>query len=456
MTCRSSREPRSGKVLVLLAFSLIAVVGAVALAADGGLMLDNRRQVQSAADAAALAAAIDLFTNYQTNQGTDPQGTAAARAQEAASAQGFTNGVNGVSVQVNIPPQSGDHVGLAGHAEVIVNYPQPRYFGGVFGSSATNISARAVARGRLWRFQTGILVLDLTASESLKVNGTGSVYVNGADVIVNSTNSQAVGGDGQGTTLTDVGGAFDLSGGIKTNTNIAGTINYNRIPTPDPLAYLPEPSLPSVSISVKGMSPNSSAAQPYLQALNLTAKQVNGQVYVLDPGRYDNLPNFTNGDVVILKQASDNSSQQGVYYLNGSGFTTNGATVVMDPTGATTGGLMLFNNPGNNSNSSGISISGGVVNLAPPTSGTYQGISIFQTRSATQTMSITGQGGTQITGTFYVPNASMQITGSSTTTLDVIGSQYISDTLQAGGNGTYAVNWDPNKTAPLRQLGLVE
>ena len=50
----------------------------------------------------------------------------------------------------------------------------------------------------------------------------------------------------------------------------------------------------------------------------------------------------------------------------------------------------------------------------------------------------------------------ISITGSSTSTLDVIGSQDISRTLQSGGGGNYAVSWDAEKTPRLRQLTLVE
>jgi hypothetical protein len=450
-----ARGQRRGKVIVMLALSLTAVVGYVALAADGGLLVEHRRQVQNASDMGAMAAAIDLYTNWRTNAGLDSSGSAAARAKEAVAAQGFVDGVSGVSVVVNIPPLSGPHTGEAGYAEVIVDYPQPRYFAGIFGSAPTHLRARAVARGRLTTGHNGILVLDLSVSESLKANGTGTVTVNNADIIVNSNDPQAVGGDGTGAILKDVGGAFQLTGGVKANATLVGTINYNQPPTPDPLAYLPEPPLPANAQTAKGVKPNSGSVATYLSALNLDPKSISGSVYVLDPGRYDKLPNFTNGDVVILRQASANS-QEGVYYLNGSGFTSNGATVVMDPTGGTTGGVMLYDDTRPNGNSTGISLTGGQVRLAPPTSGTYQGLSIFQERSSTVDLSITGQGGTQMTGTFYAAGAAIKVTGSDSTNADVIGSQYISRTLQIGGNGTFSVNWDPKQVAPMRQLAIVE
>ena len=62
----------------------------VALTIDGGGLLEQRRHAQAAADAAALAGAEDLFRHYPTNQGVDVGGTAAARAEAIAAANGFT------------------------------------------------------------------------------------------------------------------------------------------------------------------------------------------------------------------------------------------------------------------------------------------------------------------------------------------------------------------------------
>src|SRR5207249_992860 len=111
----------------------------------------------------------------------------------------------------------------------------------------------------------------------------------------------AVGGDGTGSVVKVVNGTVQLSGGIKANTVVDGPVNYNQKPTPDPLAYLPQPTLPDTALTAKSISASSLVSKLYLDALNIKAKDV-AQMYVLEPGRYDRLPNFTNGDVVILKQ----------------------------------------------------------------------------------------------------------------------------------------------------------
>src|SRR5436189_3884928 len=84
------RKPRSRAIVVLIAFCLTLILAFVAIAIDGGGLLDLRRQTQSTADAAALAAAEDLFVNYPKNKGLD-SGTAVARATAIAAANGFAN-----------------------------------------------------------------------------------------------------------------------------------------------------------------------------------------------------------------------------------------------------------------------------------------------------------------------------------------------------------------------------
>src|SRR5262249_54961995 len=148
--------------------------------------------------------------------------------------------------------------------------------------------------------------------------------------------------------------------------------------------------------------------------------------YTLTPGRYTNLPNFNVGDVVIFKQASY-SSVGGIYYIDGGGFTSTGATIQMDS--GTTGGIMIYNAPRSGATSNGISISGnsaGTVNLGPLTSGPYAGILFWQARTSSVPLAISGGGNFTLEGTFYAANANLQITGNGTAT---IGSQYISRTL---------------------------
>ena len=171
-----------GQSAPFVAFAWWRLIGFVAIAVDGGVLLDRRQTLQAAADAAALAAAQDLYANYLTNQGQDQNGTALQAALDNASDNGYPSG----NVTVNIPPTSGPFKDLVGYAEVIVTYDQQRYFSALFGKSKIQLTARAVAQGRAYATKAGIIILHPTASGALTMNGGGTVTVVGVPIIIDS------------------------------------------------------------------------------------------------------------------------------------------------------------------------------------------------------------------------------------------------------------------------------
>src|SRR5262245_44947368 len=98
--CNTRRRP--GNVVVAVAGSLVTLLACVSLSIDGGMLQDKRRQVQAAADAAALAASGDLYYNWSIERGSDAGGTAFALARETARTNGYEHGVNGTTVDVSI------------------------------------------------------------------------------------------------------------------------------------------------------------------------------------------------------------------------------------------------------------------------------------------------------------------------------------------------------------------
>lgn len=88
---RQKSNRRRGIVAVLVAVSLVILVGALAFAVDGGYMFEKKHLLTAAAEASASAAAHSVFSNYNDWSGRDPQGVAAAIAMEYAAANGFAN-----------------------------------------------------------------------------------------------------------------------------------------------------------------------------------------------------------------------------------------------------------------------------------------------------------------------------------------------------------------------------
>jgi Flp pilus assembly protein TadG len=416
---RLARTPRRGTVVVLVALCLVVLLGFTAIAIDGGLLLHDRRTVQAVADAAALAAADNLYYNYQSGQGLDPTGSAA----QTALAVVKDNGLSQASVQVNIPPLSGIATGKPGYAEVIITYAQSRGFSGVFGSGAIPVAARAVAIGKWAAANNGILVLNPTAPGALTNTGGGTMTVVGAPTIVDSNAPNDATATGGGTCKSP---EFDLTGipGISGSGNWVGTIYSGQQPTPDPLRYIPEPD-PSTMV---------------VQSKNQTHFSGNtAKTYTISPGVYS-------GGITVSGQATL-QMMPGIYYMDGGGFSFVGQGNL------NASGIVIVNNP--KSNTDVININGnGQINFSPPTTGIYAGISLWQIRAATNTIYLTGNGTSSMNGTFYAQHGTLNVTGNGVN--DVIGSQYISYNVVLGGNGSFSVSWNANLVGRTRYIYLVE
>jgi hypothetical protein len=407
-------QTRAGTVAVMSAVSLVVMMSMVAIAIDGGLLMDDRRRAQSAADAAALAGAADLFLKWQINQGLDKQGTAWLKATVTSGENGFPN------PEVYIPPISGPFAGKAGYIEVIVHYSQPRAFSRIWGSTDLPVTARAVAQGRWGTNKNGIILLDPTAPGSLTITGGGTMTVAGVPTIVDSNSPSAVTTTGGAATL--VTPELDVTGipGVL-GAGVIGTVNSGSPPVPDPLAYLPEPD-PSTMV---------------VQSSNQT-KAANGTLNI-QPGVYDK-------GISISGQATLNMAP-GIYYMRNGGFSFTGQGNL------NAAGVMIFTQP--NQSSDIVNIQGtGAINFSPPTSGIYRGIAFFQERSSSNVMNISGNGQSQMSGTFYAAHGTLNVTGNGAQ--DTLGSQYISYDLTVNGNGNFAVNWDVNLTGKIRIITLVE
>jgi hypothetical protein len=435
----SKQRSRRGNVVALVALSIVGVLGVVAIVIDGGILMSDRRGAQRAADCAALAAAIDMFTNQNANAGTDPSGTAKQSALTTAAANGFPNdGVN-ATVTVNIPPQSGVAAGKPYCAEVLITYYQTRFFSNIFGSGKLPVTARGVARGKYTAANPGILILDPTDNNTLDVTASGNVTVtNGGSIDVDSKSPNG------GATCTNSGNivadTINLSDNTYNHSNtgtLIGTVNYDVPPTPDPLAALPEPArpayptLPETTLQILGSSYSTS------QGVNYSGNQTI-QLY---PGYYEGIQ-LTGAGSVVLNPNPDGSP--GIYYLGSHGLS------ITNQGSMTANNVMLYSNGTGN-----ISLTGsGSLTMSPPTSGTYQGISLFQERSSNKQISITAQGNMNMTGTFYAAAAKATITGQGGYN-NPIGSQWIAWQLAVTGSGSFTVDYNGQGT-PVRSIGLIE
>jgi hypothetical protein len=457
---RLQRPTRKGIVAAFVAVSMIFVLGMAAITLDGGGLVDKRRQAQAAADAAAMAGACVSYQNYPNMHGNNQGHVIADAAYAMAAANGFANDGVRSDVTVNVPPKSGIYAGQSSYIEVLVTWYQPRYFSRIWGTDTIPVKARAVSRGAWVPAGFGALVLDYSGKAALNAQGNGAFTDTEGPIIVNSDNSSAVvdGGNGmlKATTFFITGGATTSGGGQLITQPTAGQIFVGVHPTPDPLAYLTPPTVPPDGTIIS--TPNVGS----------------GRTYILTPGNYNTnvtntLPNFSSGDVVVLRQASYSSGwpvdQQGVYYLNGGGFHSTGANILMDPT--TNGGVMFYNEPSGTSTSNMVKITGnssGQVTISPLTNGPYSGITFWQDRASAVAMEFDGNGMFTVTGTIYAAGASLTVSGNggqyaaadgTIQSGSQIGSQYICWDLSLSGNGNVHLGY-PGNVAHQRILTLVE
>jgi Flp pilus assembly protein TadG len=126
-------RPRAqrGQILVVFVLVMIALIGMVGLAIDGGGTYAQRRDQQTAADLAALAAANDYLINNNTSQATD-------RARTIAQTNGFAHAGSTV-VGVSIDTSTGVQV------EVSIGSPHRNAFLGALGMGTWDVTTTATA-----------------------------------------------------------------------------------------------------------------------------------------------------------------------------------------------------------------------------------------------------------------------------------------------------------------------
>ena len=108
----ASERSRSGTILQLTAITLTISLSVMGLVIETGRLMARSREVQTAADSAAMVAAEML--NHQAT-------TTTARTTAINFASTY-NGVTPGSVLVNLPPTSGSFANQSGFAEARVTY----------------------------------------------------------------------------------------------------------------------------------------------------------------------------------------------------------------------------------------------------------------------------------------------------------------------------------------------
>ncbi|MBI1867203.1 MAG: hypothetical protein HYS06_02730 [Methylocystis sp.] len=366
------------------------LVGFASLAAESGLWFYEHQTILSAADAGAVSAAT-------------AGGNFFAEASGVTASYGFADGVNGVTVTVNQPPQSGSFKSAPGAVEVIVQQTRPRLFSVLYSSTPATIKGRAVAV----RSNAGtgcVLALNRTAGGAISTQGAAQVVLQGCSVYDNSGSVSALSLSGSATISTSFVG---LVGGISGNGAITATngIRTGVAPAIDPYAAVAPP--------------------PFFgcDQHNFTAKSI----VTINPGVY------CGG--ISLNAGANLTLNPGVYYLDkGSLSVVGGGTISGD--GVT---LVFTSSTGGNWATAKVA-SNANVNLTAPTTGPTAGIVIFGDRNMPVGTSFQFNGGAaqSFGGAIYAPQGALDFVGGSSTGGGC--TQLIGDTISFSGNSSLQVN----------------
>jgi Flp pilus assembly protein TadG len=390
-----------GSMLALFAV-LPVLAGAVAIGIETGELYRVKRQMQSSADAAALAGSIDRIAGRTTSITTD--------AMYEAQRNGFTDGSNGVTVTVNAPPKSGPNVGTTGAVEVIITKSQTFSLGAVLinwlGGSANSfdMSVRSVAaQGTTGTTTTSYeaCIIALTTANEQGVNFTNfNNFSSDCTIASNSTatssdSSASVYLSGTHASMNSVWtrGSFYSGGTTVSLTNPAQTNQTAMIS--DPYAGLGTPTPPAGC-----------------DHTNFTAGK--GSSVTLTPGTYC-------GGVSIDIKPNNVDLSPGTYYIIDGDFyiasvNNVSCTNCVDGTSGVT--IVLTTSGTNYSNIGGFFInSDNVVTLSAPPTGTYKGILAYQDprvsvgtmTSTSKIFSVISLNNAKLSGAIYFPNNRIDI-----------------------------------------------
>ncbi len=432
-------EGESGQAVIIVAIMMVVMLGMLGLIIDGGLLLIERRSAQSAADAAAIAAALDLVQGHSAASAT-------ASARYYAAQNGYNNDGTTNTVNVSIPPTSGPWAGNSNFAQVIITQTLTTFFIQVAYSGLSTASALATAGITNVPAPYALIALNHTACGALTVNGNGKLEVEGAGddergrgIMVNSSCASALRVTGNAKVEA---GFIHVVGGYQTSGNpeISPLPQTGRSLISDPLAGLNPPDLASLPVR------NGTAANP-------VNYQINGNEQV------DLLPGIYYGGISISGNARvnlrDDSGQPGIYVMAGGGLSVtgngqlNGDNVFIYNTIDTT-------NPFGAGDYGSIDLTGnGNVHLTPPTSGPYEGLLFFQDRNNNKPFKVAGNGELDDVeqGTLYFPSAACEFTGNGH---EAEASQVICDTISISGNGELEIEYEDDDFYAPPTATLVE
>ena len=401
------REQFKGQILVIFALSSFIIVGFMALALDVGFLMSERRETQSAADAAALAAAYAMLEG-------EPQSKIATTAFDYAT----LNDVDPARSEMQVRT-TGDR--WSGQVEVSILQPVQRFFLGAVYAGPWEVRATAVAN--VDDIREGEYALIALQDPGIGVNGSIAVDVIGGSVMSNSNIFDFNDGAGDNAIRTD--GTIDATGDVIAAVGWEAPAGMwgSRPPIADPLAGVSAPS---------GLDPIAAAAVPDC---------FHEDACTLVPGDYSDLGRIRiKGTATLLP---------GAYRFSGTSLNLQDSNSRIEGDGV----MLYFDGPTNNTF---FDPKTGAVHLTAPTSASYSGAPDGVVVWIANCSLFDSQGNEEffIEGVFYAPCSEVRLHGNPYG--ETVNGQVIVGNLDVRGTSDMIVRYHDYVDTPRIQVYLTE
>jgi Flp pilus assembly protein TadG len=381
-----------GNALIIFGASLPLLMGAAGLASDTIQWALWKRELQRAADSAAIAGVYAVAVSADVNESVNADLT-------------HNNDVADFTVDTDIEhsPLAGAFTADPNAVRVLLVAQKKLSFSSLFLESAPTIRGTATAT----IVPTGdycVVSLESTAVTGISVGGSSEVDL-GCGMITNSTSMDAA--VAFGSSEVDAS-PIAAVGGIDATDNWAdGTqLLPFTLAQADPFAGVPVPSLPSGNCPNLSVNSNQTRTAAEVAAAANTTGLPSGHYCFGDMSLKGTVTLPANSVLIIDGGDFDVTAQANV--------TCSGCTIVLTSRTAAT-------NPSSIGN---VTINGGAtLNMSASTSGTYAGILMYQDRRAplcTNCNKLNGNSSSFFQGAFYFPTQEAQFNGTTGMTTNCI------------------------------------
>jgi hypothetical protein len=400
---------------------LPVLIGFVGFAVDVGYAFDYKKQMQMAADSAAMAGAMAVKANGSISS-TD----LATVVTLDTSNNGFTNGNSGIAVTVCRPavdltcPTTYTYTAGDGAVKVGITQTKDTFFTKILNFNSLTVGASAVAAKAVVSGNTSnIVILDTACDTGMTVSGGNNLTVSGS-IYVNACGADAAKVSG--------GGAVNAAGGIFIGCSSGGTCGGYDASGGSTFTPTPTTGNAQIADPLGGLAEPTPTGTPFNTNPNIGSGTV-----TLQPGIYNAGITITGGTVTFAP---------GNYFINGNKLEfKNNANVL---------GSGVFFYAYNDALLS-IANSGTTVTMSAPTSGTYRGIWYFQQRADTRDATVSGSATVNIDGVIYISNPSSKLTfsGGSSSGSAASYTVFVVWELVMGGGGVFNSNFSAIGGSPL-------